>query len=701
MKRKHVFWAGVLLALIFILGTNLLSFQQSANDLYQAGILKKSGDGNLEEAIKLFQKIVDNFPDNRELASQALLQIGFCYDLLGEKKAEATFRKLIADYPDQKDTVQIAREKLALLTQKNTESSPSQGNLTLREVSMPYGFPSPDGRFILFYVGAGGTNLSLFDTKTEEKIPVTQYEPCNLCWCSGPTWSNDGEKIAFIKSSEQIDELHIVGAFDHKDKVIISDPEMGIFDIAGWSPDDKIIFVDIRHKDFSHSFGEIHIDSGEFNEIVKLGNIFPNNPKTSPDGRYFAYAQRNPDNAQWEIMITATDGGDTYPIIDYLSSSFFLGWTPDNKSILFSSSRAGNESIWMQEIFNGRPVGEPERIQNISGYIEPYGFTRSGAFYFSETHIGGDVYTAQIDLESGKTLKTPDRVEKIIQGHTSTPFWSPDGKYLGYLSRQFQGQNPDTYNILRIRSTETGKEKDFLLDFRPSIFAQLPKWSPDGKHIYLTGSYKEKYGIIQLDIQSGESRLFLEQKNLVAFSSDTSIIFFTKIIGTTKLTDRQSMIFRRNMDNEAKEIISSGLGAGFTGISLSTDKKWINFRKSYFRENESFFDYFIMPSNGGKLLDLSPVIKNDFRIRHLFWGPKDKGLLYTQMPSTDYERLNAELWYIPQIKEKLESRKLDLKMSDISHLSFHPDGQTIAFTSGRSQEEKFWVLENYLPPKKK
>ncbi|MFC2160101.1 tetratricopeptide repeat protein [Acidobacteriota bacterium] len=701
IKNKHVFLVGVLLALTSILGPNLLSFQQSADELYQAGVLKKSGDGNLEEAISLFQKIVDNFPDNRELASQSLLQIGLCYDLLGEKKAETAFRKLIADYPDQKDAVQIAKEKLALLSMKSEALDISSKELTLREVSSPYGSPSPNGRFILFYEGDGDMNISLFDTRTDEKIPITQYEPCRFCWCSGATWSNDGEKIAFIKgSTEEVDRLHIIGAFDHKDKIIFSDPEMEVFEIAGWSPNDQKIYVEIRYKNYSHSLGEIHVDSGAFKEIFKFEKNIPDIPRSSPDGRYFAYSQRNQENARWDIMITATDGGDTYSLVDHPSGSKFLGWTPDNTSILFSSSRAGSDSIWIQEIFDGRPVGDPKRIQGITGFIWPYGFTQFGSFYFSELHLGGDVYTAQVDLSTGKTIQSPERIEKTIQGHTSTPFWSQDGKYLGYLSRQFQKLNPSSYNILRIRSTDTGKEKEFLLDFQPTIYSQLPRWSPDGKYIYFKGSQNGKNGLFQIDVQSGESNLFNEQKGLVAFSPDASIIYYTERTRTTKMTDWQNWITRIDIDEEKKELIRSSLGELISGISLSIDGKWLNFLKMNFRENKNLAAPFVMSTESGKPLDLSPFVKKDFTIRFLFWGPLGKGILYTQMRPSDSEQSKTELFYLSEISQGISPIKMEIDMWDISYLSFHPDGKTIAFTSGKAQKEKFWILENFLSQKK-
>jgi len=43
-----------------------------------------------------------------------------------------------------------------------------------------------------------------------------------------------------------------------------------------------------------------------------------------------------------------------------------------------------------------------------------------------------------------------------------------------------------------------------------------------------------------------------------------------------------------------------------------------------------------------------------------------------------------------------EPKDLGLNMHRISHLRIHPDGEHIAFHSGRGTEE-IWVMENFIP----
>ncbi len=40
--------------------------------------------------------------------------------------------------------------------------------------------------------------------------------------------------------------------------------------------------------------------------------------------------------------------------------------------------------------------------------------------------------------------------------------------------------------------------------------------------------------------------------------------------------------------------------------------------------------------------------------------------------------------------------EMDLSVKGLDHVSFHPDGRQVAFTSG-SLEVEVWVMENFLP----
>src|SRR5262245_4655152 len=74
---------------------------QSGHELFQQALSKERAEGNLTEAIKLYQRVVDTASTDHALAAKALLQLGRCYEQLGNTEARTAYERLIARYPDQ------------------------------------------------------------------------------------------------------------------------------------------------------------------------------------------------------------------------------------------------------------------------------------------------------------------------------------------------------------------------------------------------------------------------------------------------------------------------------------------------------------------------------------------------------------------------------------------------------------------------
>jgi hypothetical protein len=75
-----------------------LVLTQSGQDLFQQALVKERADGDLRAAIVIYQRIVRDFSADRTLAATALVQIGRCYDRLGQADAGEA-RKAYASSP--------------------------------------------------------------------------------------------------------------------------------------------------------------------------------------------------------------------------------------------------------------------------------------------------------------------------------------------------------------------------------------------------------------------------------------------------------------------------------------------------------------------------------------------------------------------------------------------------------------------------
>ena len=95
--------------------------EQQAQKLLSEAIYQEEINGKLEEAIKTYQTIVKQYPDNREVSAEALLHLGICYEKLGLDKARQTYRDVISRYSEQEDKVAMARDRISRLDAYNAE----------------------------------------------------------------------------------------------------------------------------------------------------------------------------------------------------------------------------------------------------------------------------------------------------------------------------------------------------------------------------------------------------------------------------------------------------------------------------------------------------------------------------------------------------------------------------------------------------
>ena len=83
------------------------------SELLEKGIYTEETKGDVEGAIAIYQQLVAEAKAGQSLAAQAQFRLGQCF-LKKNRAAEATaaFEKLIADFPDEKELVAKAREHL-------------------------------------------------------------------------------------------------------------------------------------------------------------------------------------------------------------------------------------------------------------------------------------------------------------------------------------------------------------------------------------------------------------------------------------------------------------------------------------------------------------------------------------------------------------------------------------------------------------
>ncbi len=136
--------------------------QQTAEELYQAGLYQEEVQGDLESAIDIYRRILEEFPANRPVAAKALMHIGLCHEKLGSREAQRAYERLVRDYGDQTEVADRARARLADLQGLARAEAPAQAaaaaGIVVRELWVgrtgvevdASGGPSPDGRYLVY-----------------------------------------------------------------------------------------------------------------------------------------------------------------------------------------------------------------------------------------------------------------------------------------------------------------------------------------------------------------------------------------------------------------------------------------------------------------------------------------------------------------------------------------------------------------------
>lgn len=137
----------VSLVVILMVGLPFVIFSQTPSQLFQQGLLKENGEGDLKAAVAIYEKIAGDATADRSLRAKALLHMGICWEKLGKDRAQKAYRRVIQEFADQYEVVAEARTRLAALEQP--PSSASASAMAVRQVwagsdADLFGGPSPE-----------------------------------------------------------------------------------------------------------------------------------------------------------------------------------------------------------------------------------------------------------------------------------------------------------------------------------------------------------------------------------------------------------------------------------------------------------------------------------------------------------------------------------------------------------------------------
>lgn len=681
MKRFIIFAA----VLVFLSLSFANIVPQSAHDLFQKALAKERAEGNLEEAIALYQRVVKEAKDV-SLAAKAQLRIGLCYERLGQEKsklAQEAFQKVVDKYPAQTEAVKTAREKLEFLMKAQSLAAEGERNLKLTKVYSgkdPILSISPDGKKLAFL---RQTDIWTRDIATGDEVRMTHGGNSN--WET--IWSPDGRWIAWGDSSINLNVISVEKAFSQT--LLKAPPDLDKSDsiaLRGWSHDGRNIIFQILSK----GLFSIPVTGGKREEVFTFDEPIEarrhQDMTLSPDGRWIAYMAAQKGNT--DIYMMSANGGEPIRVTSNPAPDRTPIWSFDGQWIGYTSYGEETPQLWAIKISpDGMPEGRPIKVTN------------------HDLIIGGNWM-----MDGGVGFATAFRIQHIYVA-------DPDG------SNEFQ-----------------------LTQFARGNYG--PLWSTDGKNILFASDYRRSlnnFRLWSIPAKGGEPSLVDDHMDgydgyYLAPDGRTFVTYSAGVPNQSVLAEIPPG------GGEPRELMKL---EGYLGsVDWSPDRKWIHYAYTiepekfassaeFLRERRSGIN--IVPAEGGEPRTLLPADKKGVWYSHCEWSPDGAKIAYIIFDNARYGKedmysiwtVNADgsertfvtnggeytLCWSPDGKYIVyESRikGMDFEMMRIAatggtpekmnilgrSLTYSPDGKKIAFSRWHGGGYEFWIAENVLPGEK-
>jgi len=670
--------------------------------LFEKALALEEAQAKLPEAIALYQKIVDETGD-KSLAARAQLRIGICHQKLGRKEAQTAFQKVIDNYPEQLETVRLAREQLSLLRRAGdlVEKGDRQPAIRLlwsgpeADIS---GAPSPDGKYLCFTDWSTG-DLAVRDLGSGKNRRLTNKGPWEQSSeeVDSSLWSPDGTQIAYEWETDgnQRLELRVIGLGGSEPRTLYRAGEDEWATLYGWSPDGKHILALLPHNQLSL----ISLADGSTTNLKSL-EAGSTRAQFSPDGRYIVFdVPQAGDALKRDIYTLSIADRREVPLVVHAADDRVLGWAPEGQAVLFGSDRTGSQAFWAVPVADGKAQGAAQMIRPVSNRTKPLGFSRDGRFFYGESKAGSDVYSVRLDATTARVLEPAERLIDQFEGSNLSPSYSPNGERLAYCSWRGSYRSPAGGsvgmfgNVLCIRSMATGEDQEFSKAFRALGVTSItgPRWAPDGKSILVYGFSKPAGGyggIYVVDLQRGvATEVAYSSKDIRVGNAEWLSDGKTIVFGRSGWKKGLVHFVARNLETGGERVVRELPESANPNHVVSPDYQSLCI--STVEGGKRSFS--IMNPAGGEPRKLQGGGGGFYGFN---WAADGKHILYTRRTA---ER-RMELWRLSIDGGEPELLGLLSEPSGgvVSHLSPSPDGKRIAFSRAQLAGAEVWVMEN--PP---
>lgn len=323
---------------------------------------------------------------------------------------------------------------------------------------------SPDGRWLACAMQDehGESRIAVAPLENPEAVRIITGGDDGVMAHAGPSWSPDSRRICYsaydglwVIDRTGVGAIRVAAVDDfHEDPV--------------WAPDGRHIYYGSMERQTAR-ISRVSV-SGHKTEHVTLGTGPERHPTLSASGDRLVYSTQRNDR---DLVLRDLDSGQESRI-ESVATDMMPTLSADATMLVFVSDRWGGTSdLWIQDLRDRRPVGEPRLLLDADLRCAMPEFapdSRRIAFYVIDADMRHLMMT---DVRGGRPVALTAGAVNDQQPH-----WSPDGRELVFVSDRGGRQG-----LWRLEVTAGAEHAEPMPIETGNLQLWMPRWSPSGRSI--------------------------------------------------------------------------------------------------------------------------------------------------------------------------------------------------------------------------